>query len=79
MYRAHHVAVRGQGLGVRHARDAEIADLDLPRAGRPSRSAAYIPVDDAALMRMPQRRENLQREANRVLLRNAAGLVNPVP
>ena len=36
----------------------------------------HIPVDDAALMRVPQRRENLQRETNRVLLRDAAGLVN---
>jgi len=76
VHRAHHVAVRGQGLGVRHARDAEIADLDLPRAGDHHVLRLHIPVDDAALMRVPQRRENLQREANRVLLRDAAGLVN---
>ncbi len=49
--------------------------FDLPCAGDHV-LRLHIPVDDAALMRVPQRRENLQRKANRVLLRNAAGLVN---
>ena len=76
MHRAHHVAVRGQGFGIRHARDAEIADFHLTRAGNHHVLRLYIPVDDAPLMSVPQRRQNLQGEAHRVFLRNAAGLGN---
>ena len=60
MHRAHHVAVRGQGFGIRHARDAEIADFHLTRAGNHHVLRLYIPVDDAPLMSVPQRRQNLQ-------------------
>ena len=58
MHRAHHRIAAGEGGAVGHAGDAEVRHLDVPVLMDEDILRLDVPVDDAVLMGMLQRRED---------------------
>ena len=78
MHGTHDVSVRGQRLRIRHAGDAEIADLDLSVARDHDILGLNVSVHDAALMRMRKRSEHLQGAMHRIRLLHPAALADQI-